>query len=335
MQIKNFIGIDVSKSTLDICLVNSQGKVIHYQKVANNKREISKALNAFMKKSKITYLNTVFCMEYTGIYNAILSKFLQLKKAYIWMESGSQISKSLGMVRGKNDKIDSYRIATFALSNRHRIKLWQAPRQIISEISNLLTQRNRFIKAKKQLVVPVEEQKTFIDCKMLEKLNKQPIEALSKAIEAIEKEILKLLKSDERLNRLYKITTSVDGVGMVVAANIIATTNEFLSINEAKKYACYSGVAPFEHSSGSSIRGKTRVSHMANKKIKTLLHLAALSAIQVKGDIKNYYNRKVEEGKNKMSILNAIRNKILQRVFACVKQNRLFIKNYEPCLLKP
>jgi transposase len=181
----------------------------------------------------------------------------------------------------------------------------------------------------------VEEQKTFLDCKALEKLNKKPVEALSKAIEVIEKEIMKLIKSDERLNGLYKIITSVDGVGMVTAANIITTTNEFLSINEVKKYACYSGVAPFDHSSGSSIRGKTRVSHMANKKIKTLLHLAALSAIQVKGDIKDYYNRKVQEGKNKMSVLNAVRNKILQRIFACVRQNRIFVKNYEFCLVKP
>ena len=115
---------------------------------------------------------------------------------------------------------------------------------------------------------------------------------------------------------------------MITAVNLITTTNEFLSITEAKKYACYSGVAPFEHSSGSSVRGKTKVSHMANKKTKTLLHLAALSAIQVKGEIKEYYKRKVEQGKNKMSVLNAVRNKIIQRVFACVKKDRFFEKNY-------
>ena len=135
--------------------------------------------------------------------------------------------------------------------------------------------------------------------------------------------------------RIYKIVTSVDGVGMVTALNLITTTNEFLSINEAKKYACYSGIAPFEHSSGISIRGRTRVSHMANKKVKTMLHMAALAAIQMKGDIKEFYNRKVNEGKNKMCVINAVRNKIIQRVFACVKQDRLFEKNYHFCLVNP
>ncbi len=145
-----------------------------------------------------------------------------------------------------------------------------------------------------------------------------------KSIQKVEKEIMELIKTDERILKIYKIATSVDGIGMITEVNLITTTNEFLSITEAKKYACYSGVAPFEHSSGSSVRGKTKVSHMANKKTKTLLHLAALSAIQVKGEIKEYYKRKVEQGKNKMSVLNAVRNKIIQRVFACVKQDRFF-----------
>lgn len=331
MQIKKFIGIDVSKNTLDISVVNEQGNVIYYQRIANNVQAIKTTINGFMKQFQIDYDQSLFCMEYTGIYNLPLVKYLQKQQAKIWMESGSQINKSLGMVRGKNDKIDSSRIAMYAFTNRHKIKLWQAPREIINKIAVLLTQRARFIKAKKQLTIPVDEQKLFLDKETVKSINKhnaKPVAALLESIQTIEKQIIELIKADERLQRLYTIITSVDGIGMVTAVHMITTTNEFLSINEAKKYACYSGVAPFEHTSGTSIRGKNRVSHMANKKIKTLLHMAALAAIQAKGDIKNYYNRKVQEGKNKMSILNAVRNKLLQRIFACVRQNRLFEKNY-------
>jgi poly(3-hydroxyalkanoate) synthetase len=67
---------------------------------------------------------------------------------------------------------------------------------------------------------------------------------------------------------------------------------------------------------------------MANKNIKTLLHMAALVAIQMKGEMREYYNRKVSEGKNKMSVLNAIRNNLILRIFACVNQNREYEKNY-------
>ncbi|MCX6328255.1 MAG: IS110 family transposase, partial [Bacteroidia bacterium] len=105
--------------------------------------------------------------------------------------------------------------------------------------------------------------------------------------EAIENEILGLINDDEKLNRIYKIITSVHGIGFVTASYILVTTNEFININNPKKYACYSGVVPFEHSSGSSVRGKTRVSQMANKNINTLLHLAALSTIRTQGIYKN------------------------------------------------
>lgn len=338
MQIKKFIGIDVSKKTLDITMLDSQGKLIYYERIANDGKVIKTTFNDFMKQHKVDYAKSLFCMEYTGIYNLPLVKWLQTQSAMIWMESGTQINKSQGLVRGKNDKVDSGLIALYAFSNRHKIKIWQAPREIVNKIAVLLTQRTRFIKAKKQLTIPVEEQKLFLSkdsIKSINKHNDSPVKALLKSIETIEDEITALIKSDERLYRIYKIATSVDGVGMVTAVHMITTTNEFLSITEAKKYACYSGVAPFEHSSGTSIRGKTRVSHMANKKVKTLLHMAALAAIQVKGDMKDYYNRKVQEGKNKMSIINAVRNKIIHRIFACINQDRLFVKNYQFSLLNP
>ena len=117
-------------------------------------------------------------------------------------------------------------------------------------------------------------------------------------------------------------------MGKVTAVQIIVDTNEFKDIREGKKYACHSGVVPFEHRSGSSVHLRSRVSHLANKCTKTLLHMAALSAIRMAGEIKEYYQRKVAEGKNKMSVMSSIRNKLILRVFACVRNNRVYQKNY-------
>jgi transposase len=249
----------------------------------------------------------------------------------MWLESGVHIRKTLGLVRGKNDKVDSARIAMYAYINRHQMKLWKAPRKLIERIAALLSQRSRLIKAKKQLNTANQEQRQFMDKDIMSSLNKytyKTVVVINKQIDAIEKEILGLIKEDEKLNRMYQIITSVHGIGFVTASYILVTTNEFININNPKKYACYSGVVPFEHSSGSSVRGKTRVSQMANKNIKTLLHLAALSTIQMQGDLQEYYNRKVAEGKNKMCVLNAIRNKLILRIFACVNQNREYEKIY-------
>jgi transposase len=113
---------------------------------------------------------------------------------------------------------------------------------------------------------------------------------------------------------------------------MIITTNEFKNISDPKKYACYSGVVPFEHTSGSSVRGRTRVSHFANKNTKRLLHMAALSIIRYHGELKTYWLRKIQEGKHKMVILNAIRNKLIQRVFAVVKRGTKYQKFYPTVL---
>jgi len=112
-------------------------------------------------------------------------------------------------------------------------------------------------------------------------------------------------------------------VGKVVSWMMLAKTEGFTLINNPRKMACYCGVVPFDHQSGTSIRQKPRVSLYADKGIKSVLHLAAMSAIRLDNDLRTYYRRKVEEGKNKMSVLNAIRNKIIHRVFAVIKtQNR-------------
>src|SRR5690606_32546247 len=116
--------------------------------------------------------------------------------------------------------------------------------------------------------------------------------------------------------------------GQVTAWYLIIITGEFQRITNPKSFACHSGVAPFEHSSGTSIKGRTKVSKLANMRMKTLLHLAALSAVRCNEELKHYYLRKVEEGKNKMSVLNAVRNKLITRAYACIKQQRRFDENF-------
>ena len=102
----------------------------------------------------------------------------------------------------------------------------------------------------------------------------------------------------------------------------------FTAFDNAKQLACYYGVVPFAKSSGTSVRYKSTVSPFANKKLKKLLHLCAMSAIQNDAEIKQYYERKVKEGRNKMSVVNAVRNKLVHRVFAVIRDERMFEENY-------
>ena len=149
----------------------------------------------------------------------------------------------------------------FCFSDKAR--LWQPARKELVKIKHLTSLRRRLIDAKNQLKLPINEGKAFLDktiCNQLNKLSAKPIAALNKQIEEVQKQLRILIKSDKPLSGLFELVTSVDGVGEVLFWELVTTTNEFKHIREPKKFACYAGVAPFEHSSGSSIRGKTRVS---------------------------------------------------------------------------
>jgi transposase len=188
---------------------------------------------------------------------------------------------------------------------------------------------------KVQIETPINEGREYIDpsiSKIIIKTCQNTLKAVVKDIAKVDKEIQLLVSEDSHINTQFKQATSVPGIGKITALNMIISTGEFKRISEPKKFACYSGIAPFEHTSGSSIRGKTRVSKMANMALKKLLHLAAMSAIQCCGELKAFYHRKVTEGKNKMSVINAVRNKLISRVFACIKHGRMYQKDYQNVL---
>lgn len=271
-------------------------------------------------------------MEHTGIYTNHLLAYLVKAKANIWLESAIKIQKSIGLVRGKSDKVDAGRIAQYAWEKREYAVLWKPKREVVQKLAYLTNVRRGLVETQKQFKTQFFESKAFIDKKIIaeaQRLCERTMNSLAADLTKVEKAIQSLIKEDQQLSQLFEIVTSVPGVGPVTATEMIITTNEFENIKDPKKFACYAGVAPFPHESG-LFKGKSRVSHMANKRMKTYLHLAALVAVQVDKEISEYYKRKVEEDKkSKMLVLNAVRNKLIQRMFACVHQNRKYEKSYK------
>jgi transposase len=188
------------------------------------------------------------------------------------------------------------------LKNREDLILWKPQREFIQKLKALLVLRERMVKMKTQLEVPINESREFISSSIQKEVIKRCLrsaKSLQNDIDNIEKSISKLIQEDQRVRQQFDLITSVPGVGKITALNVIISTGEFTRIRDAKKFACYAGVAPFEHSSGSSIRGKTRVSKMANMTLKKFLHLGAMAAIQSCPELKDYYHRNVEAGKTK------------------------------------
>lgn len=329
MSFIHFIGVDVSKKKLDIAVYRLT-ELLFYKQIANEVKDIREFIKELKKLEGFKLSEAVFCMEFTGIYNNLFLYELVKKDANVWLEPATRIKNSLGMMRGKNDKLDAIRIGKFAYKNCDEVRLWTPRRDVVSKLHHLTSLRSRLISVKNMLTVPLKEMDLFVDKSVkstLSKLSNRSLNSLEADIKKVDKEIDTLIKGDPELSRLVQIITSIPGVGKQTAIGVITTTNEFKDIKDPAKYACYAGVAPFPRESG-IFKGRSRVSPMANKKMKTVLHLAALSAILYNMDLKIFYERKVTEGKNKMSVLNAVRNKLIHRIFACVVQNRKYENSY-------
>lgn len=326
MEYKYFIGVDIAKHTLDFTVLQGSITLLH-DTVNNNKTAIQEWLNKVMTKHKAGGKKSLFCVENTGLYTTLLQKELVRRKVPFWLESPLQINLSMGMQRGKNDKVDSLRIAQYAYTNYKKAILWQQPREVIEYLKMLRSIRERLLTVQGILKRQLTEAKGFIKLSVGQRLREHchgSLAAIKTDLEKVNKAIIGTVTGDEHLHQLFGWLISVRGIGPVLAIEMLIATNEFKNFNSPKKFACYCGVAPFRYLSGVSLQSKGKVSRRANQRMKRLLHIAALSVIRCESDYRQYYQRKVEEGKSKMSVLNAIRNKIIFRAFACVREERCY-----------
>ena len=336
MKTKLFMGCDISQDSFNYCLRNESDIVIE-GKVDNAIKSIKSWLHQLRKEHGLKLDQILFCMEHTGVYGAILLRELSQRSLIICVESAVNIKLSLGMQRGKNDKVDAQRIAEYAMRFTDKLKQWQPKRDVLVKLQVLIRIRERLIKAKTDLSKFNETAKRFLtkeESQLIIQGTKKSLSIMAEDISRADQKIEELIKSDAQLNQLAELVTSVDGIGVVTCSAMLVKTNEFKDFKESKKFACTSGIAPFERSSGKSVRGKPRVSHHAHKDLKKLLHMCAVSVISRKGELQDYYLKKVAEGKNKMSVINAIRNKLVGRVFAVVRDNVKYDKNYQYHLVK-
>lgn len=324
MKIKETIGIDISKKDFDVCIHSNQLSPKFY----NNKKGFKKLLTWVFKNSKHNKENVFFIFEHTGVYSFNLSAFLTKENIPYSMVPGLEIKRSLGIARGKDDKKDAKKIALYGYRLRDEIKPYIMPSDSILAVKKLFSLRTKLVRNRAGFKSRLKEQKSvFKKNKNLILFNtqKKMIEYLTKQIKAVQKEIDSIIKNDIQLKETYDLIVSIQSVGKQTATAMIIFTANFTKFYNSRQFASYCGIAPFPHQSGTSIRGKTKVNHLANKQLKFLLDMCAMNAIRNNPEMKKYYNRKVADGKNKLSVINVIRNKLLARIFAVVNRKTPYI----------
>lgn len=324
MEVKDVIGIDVSKEENE-GLIHSSQEMLNFE---NNKKGFKKLVSWVSKNTKAEMKQILFAFEHTGLYSFPLALFLTENNYPYVLLPGLELKRSMGITRGKSDKMDAKRIALYAYEKRESIIPYEMPVEEVVQLKRLLTLRERLVKQRSGYKASLGEYKHFLmkkDNVSLFEVQENMIKVLNKHIDKIDKELTDIIKGNGNLKKMYDLIVSIKGVGPQTALFIIAYTNGFTRFKTWRKFASYCGVAPFPYQSGTSIRGRTKVNNLANKKIKSLLDLCAKSSIQYNIEMKLYYEKRLKEGKTKMGTINIIRNKILSRIFAVVQRETPYV----------
>jgi len=322
-----FVGIDVSKSWLDLVVCDEdQNQVEQPMNITNDLKEIKEFCEGL--SSRFPDVKLWFCLEHTGNYGLLLSQVLEELKLTYSIVPPLEIKQSIGMTRGKNDQVDARRIAEYASRHAKKLVPTSLPNEKLLKIKSHLTYRDQLIKVRQQFKNSrkshLVSNKSY-DIKAIISDLDAKIEGLNQDIKAIDTTIEEFIKSCSKLNKNYKKIQAVKGVGPVIAVYVILYTNNFTSFNNPRKFNCFAGLAPFQYSSGSSVRGKTKTSQLRNRIMKKLLFNGANTAAMHDPELKAYYRRKMAEGKHHLSVTNAIACKLVYRMFAVVKREEPFV----------
>lgn len=321
-----FIGIDISKDTLDVCILNDSDEKELAFKVSNTVEGIEEMI-ALACCSGQDFSHR-YCFENTGNYGLLLASLLEERQLLYYQVPALEIKLSQGIQRGKNDKVDAWRIARYAKMHEQELIPSALSEEVLFTIKNFLTYRNFLIKVRTQFK---NEKKAFYQVSKIADVSYemeeiiQQIKALDDKIASVEEKIKQQICEQESLHKNYEKITKIKGVGFLTAAYMLVLTDNFNKFQNPRKFNCYAGLAPFEHTSGSSIKGKTQTSKLRNRRIKTVLFSGANSAIIHDQELKAYYKRKKEQGKAHNSIINAVCCKLIYRIFAVVKREEPFV----------
>ena len=334
-EVKFYLGMDVSKLWIDItimCVLNHQKQPTITERFDNDAAGI-KALDKWLRKHQVSFdENSLLVIENTGVYHRVVWEYCSTKGLPLYIGNATHIKWSFGIARGKNDKIDSQRLCTYAFKNAGELKATPVLNPMFLRLKDMITARSRLLVQKNSIKVYLGELKLSNSKEtqlIIEQAHKAALEGIKESIKIVEKQIHKIIAEDPAIKNNYDLLLSVPRIGHLTAVYIICCTNNFICKITGKQLPSYAGVAPFSNTSGTSIKGRDKVHKMANKDLKKLLHMGALSAITHIAEFKDYYQRKVKEGKHAQSVINAVRSKIALRAVAVINKQEKYVDKYQ------
>jgi len=335
MEFKFILGVDMSKDWFNYCLMTSDFEIVLEGEVVNTEAAILAFISQLLTSQQVEHVEDfILVMEHTGIYTQNLVRAWLSQTGRLSLVHATKVSEHLGGQMGweeKTDQLDARRLAEYGIRYADKLVLHQAKSDTLIELQCLQRQRSRLLKVIQLLEQPVQESDGFDAAhitQMLQDNQAQSMKALKQDLKNIEKQLKALIEQAPELKQLFKLITSVEGVGPVIAIEVIIATAAFTDFTpqQAKSFARYVGIVPRKRQSGKSTK-KARIGQRAHKKIKAALTMGATSLIGTNKELAQYYQRKINQGKAHLCVINAMRNKLVLRIFAVVRNQIMYQHN--------
>jgi transposase len=330
--VKQAAGIDVAQKELVVTLgrmYDDWTPELYSYKVFPNNQKGFMALVSWVKKQSAEEVRVRFTMEATGVYHESLAYFLNENKYDISIILPNKInsySRTLD-IKTVTDKTASEAIARFGLERK--LDNWVAPKPIYKRLRQLTRERGQLVEERTMVKnqLHAEQAEAEPNKGSVERIKKR-IVFLNKQELEIKAEIVILTKQDESIQKSLGLLTSLPGVGQLTAAIILAETNGFELIRNKRQLTSYAGLDVREKQSGTSVKGKPRISKKGNKYLRKAMHMPALTAIRHDERFKGIFARLVSKHGIKMKAAVAVQRKLLEMMYIIYKTNTPYDKDY-------
>jgi transposase len=303
------VGIDVSKATLAVCY--QRGQQLQHLEVSNNKAGFQHLLQACGS-------DCLFVLEATGSYYLALAYHLHGRGARVAVLNPLVVKRFIQMHlgKGKSDRKDAQWLLRFG--QQQPVKYWQPDETVVAECRQLEQVSEQLLKQKTMVSNALEAlQQHPVVSKMALKQLQRPLRLLTEQLQQVEAELLRLL--EQRYATEMTLLCSIPGIGRKTAGQLLLFAGGFARLDNHRQLIAMAGLSPREHSSGSSIRGRTRITKMGGTLIRNKLFMCIFAAKKRNRACQALYDRLVAKGKNGKVALIAVCNKLLKQAFAIVK----------------
>jgi transposase len=311
------LGIDVAKQKFNACLIHACGKLKH--KVFANTRTGFNELLAWLEAQEA--LNAHACMEATGIYHEALALHLHAAAMMVSVVNPAATKAFAGsrLSRTKTDKVDAELIARF--TQLQQPLAWQPPTPEVRQLQGFV----RRLAALQEMRVAEGNR---LEAEVAEGLVRTSIAHhlayLDQEMKETKEAIGSLIRNNPELHRQSGLLQSIPGIGETTAAMLLAEVTDITRYGSARQVAAYAGLVPRERMSGSSVRGRPRLSKIGNARLRKGLYFPAITALRCSDYFQRWAKGLRERGKCKMSVICAAMRKLIHLVYGVLKTGQPF-----------